>query len=189
MSNWRFETEIHLEKNVRGQKFHFFRTDGNLVVQIKAISSTCQNHKLLSLHIPKCIFCSGDSDRLRLGWTNRQPNTWAWHVRCRTQFTICCCWTGGARPHIVVQAYFVRINWETKYFQGFKDENRTSWYTKASFESKCQIWSWWKLSSKRLTYFFARNNGFESASVSFSYVFLSNLNCLSGNLVTSFLGL
>ena len=27
-------------------------TDGNLVVQSKAISSTCQNHKLFSLHIP-----------------------------------------------------------------------------------------------------------------------------------------
>ena len=45
-------TEIHLEENVSGQKFHFPPTDGNLVVQSKAISSTCQNHKLASLHIP-----------------------------------------------------------------------------------------------------------------------------------------
>ena len=34
------------------QKFNFPPTDGNLVVQFKAILSTCQNHKLFSLHIP-----------------------------------------------------------------------------------------------------------------------------------------
>ena len=50
--------------------------------------------------------CRGASDRLGLGWRNRQPNTWAWHVRCRTHFPICCCQTGGAHLLIVVQAYF-----------------------------------------------------------------------------------
>ena len=41
--------------------------------------------------------CRGASDRLGLGWTNRQPNTWAWRAQCRTRFSICCSRTGGAR--------------------------------------------------------------------------------------------
>ena len=45
-------TKTHLEKKGKCQKFHFPATDGNLVVQFKAILSTCQNHKLFSLHIP-----------------------------------------------------------------------------------------------------------------------------------------
>ena len=42
--------------------------------------------------------------------------------------------------------------------------------------------------STLLTYFFARNHGSEIATVSFSCVFLSNWNCLSVNLATSFFG-
>ena len=45
-------TEIHLEKSVRGKKIKFPPSDGNLFVQFKAIRSTCQNHKLFTLHIP-----------------------------------------------------------------------------------------------------------------------------------------
>ena len=45
-------TKTHMEKKATARNSISPAQIGNLVVQFKAILSTCQNHKLFSLHIP-----------------------------------------------------------------------------------------------------------------------------------------
>ena len=122
--------------------------------------------------------CRGASDRLGLGWTNRQPNTWAWRAQCRTRFSICCSRTGGARL-LSSSTRFLCASVERPHILDQPQQRELT----NLFCCKGKLFgSWQKLLSILPTYFFARD--FLTASVSFSSVFLWNRNFLTMNLGT-----